>query len=150
MINNINDIIKDAVSKIPNSSYLRATDNDANISVSDIKLAGLTFALFNNLPSITPAGNYLNLLVVPIEIKFLELADQGDTTVQSDDIRSRLIPLALEVYNTISVDDRISLAEPLSLPTIQLEGNIKLYDSIMTGLTIEFDLTIENVSLCPR
>lgn len=149
MINLVNSIIKDAVALISDSEYLRATDLDANTTTADIELAGKTFAIFNNLPEITFDDDYLMIATIPVEVRFLELAEEFDNTSQSDDIRSRLIPVALSVYNSINTDNRISLAEPSSSPNIVLEGNVKLYDSIVTGVTLEFEMNLNNTNQCP-
>ena len=144
----VSDIIETAVDTVPNSVYLRATDLETNTSVADIELAGKTFCVFNNLPTITTNLQGGQLSTYPIEIQLLELANQDDNTVQSDDIRERLIPIAQKVFNTVASDSRVSLIEFASSYDMTLEGNVKLYDTVMTGLTITFDIYIDNLNTC--
>tara|TARA_R110000751_G_scaffold131994_4_gene234409 strand:+ start:4659 stop:5105 length:447 start_codon:yes stop_codon:yes gene_type:complete len=145
----INDILKDACALIPNSVYLRATSTEANTSVADIDLAGKTFCLYNNLSSVV--YNVGNSVVSshPVEIKFLELADFDDDTEQGDVIRERLLEVAKSIFFTISIDDRVSKAEITESFEINMEDNVKLYDTIMTGVSLEFDIFIDGSQLCP-
>ena len=146
----VSDIIQDAVATVPNSVYLRATDLETNTSVADIELAGKTFCVFNNLPTITTDLQGGQLSTYPVEIQFLELGSQDDNTVQSDDIRDRLIPIAQKVFNVISNDSRVSLVQFAETYEMELEGNVKLYDTVMTGLTLSFDMFIDNFNTCPQ
>ena len=144
----VSDIIQDAIATVPDSVFLRATDLETNTSVADIELAGKTFAVFNNLPTITTDIQAGQISTYPVEIQFLELAEQDDNTVQSDDIRERLIPIAQSVFNTIAQDSRVSLIEFADTYDMELDGNVKLYDTVMTGLTLSFDIFIDNFNTC--
>ena len=145
----VSDIIEDAAANIPNSQYLRATDEDANTSVADISIAGSTFIIFNNLPTISTSVLGQQLSTYPVEIQLLELAEMDDNTVDGDEIRSRLIVVAQRLFNWISIDSRLSLSEVTEDYEMELNGNVKLYDTVMTGVTLSFDMYIDNFNVCP-
>ena len=142
MILLINEMIETAAAAIPNSVYMRATDNTANTDVSNVDLAGKTFVVFNNLPRIGYDSTVGLLARVPVQIRFLELADFGDNTDQGDDIRDRMITAAQALFNSVmknSNQARIRYADEM---TIDLADNVKLYDTILTGVILEFDIYI--------
>lgn len=147
----ISDIIKDAADLIPNSVYNRASDIENNTDVADIKLAGKTFISFNNLPTISTSVSEISnnsIATYPVEIQFLELAEFDDITLDGDDIRERLIPIAKKLFHTVSNDDRASLVEFADGYEMELNGNVKLYDTIMTGLTLSFVVYLDNTNQC--
>ena len=144
----VTDIIRDAVNKISDSYFLRATDIDKNIEVADIDFEGLTLFVFNNLPTITNSVNSGVISRYPVQIQILEVAEDDDNTEQSDEIRTRLIPIATTLFSTILNDPRHSLAEYASDYDIDLEGTVKITDSTFTGVMLEFDLFIDVTKLC--
>ena len=97
---------------------------------------------FNNLPRIGYDSTVGLLARVPVQIRFLELADFGDNTDQGDDIRDRMITAAQALFNSVmknSNQARIRYADEM---TIDLADNVKLYDTILTGVILEFDIYI--------
>ena len=78
----------------------------------------------------------------------MELAEFDDITLDGDDIRERLIPIAKKLFHTVSNDDRVSLVEFADGYEMELNGNVKLYDTIMTGLTLSFVVYLDNTNQC--
>ena len=144
----VTDIIRDAVAKFDDSHFLRATDMDANISVAEIDLEGKILFIFNNLPTISNTAGSGVMSAYPIQIQILELADEDDNTEQGDDIRGNLIPIADTLFSTLQKDPRHSLAEYAENYDIDLQGEVKIYDGIFTGVMLEFDLFINVTKLC--
>ena len=144
----VTDIIRDAVALIPDSVFLRATEMDANISVSEIELEGKILCVFNNLPTISNTAGSGVMSSYPIQIQILEIAEEDDNTDQGDDIRGNLIPIANTLFSTIQQDPRHSLAEYAETYDIDLQGEVKIYDGIFTGVMLEFDIFIDVTKLC--
>ena len=144
----VTDIIRDAVAKIDDSYFLRATDIDKNIEVAELDLEGLTLFVFNNLPTITNSVKMGIVSSYPVQIQILQVAEFDDNTEDSDIIRTNLIPVATTLFNTIIGDVRHSLGQYAENYEIDLEGEVKITDSTFTGVMLEFDLFIDVTKLC--
>lgn len=143
----VSDIIESAVAQIPNSKYLRATDIDANIEVSEIELGTDVWCIFTNLAPITVlAGGQVH--GYECEIKLLKKSDFDDNTAQGEVIRNELIPIATTLRNKIQADSRHSYAEYDEDYTIDPADQVKIYDSIMTGVMLSFTIYIDNNIVC--
>lgn len=139
----VSDIISDAVATVADSVYLRATDLDANTSISEIELEGKNFCLYNNLPTMTSLGEVSVTYEIPVEISVLKLADNGDTTLDGDTIRESLIPVAEQIFDRVVRNPTLSNLVVTDDYSISFEDQVEIYDSIMTGLKLSFNIHID-------
>ena len=144
----VTDIIRDSVAKIEDSVFMRATEMDANVSVSEIELEGKILFIFNNLPTISNTAGSGVMSAYPVQIQILKLADEDDNTEQGDEIRAGLIPIANTLFSTLQLDPRHSLAQYAETYDTDLQGEVKIYDGLFTGVMLEFDLFIDVTKLC--
>lgn len=139
----VSDIISDAVATVADSVYLRATDLDANTSISEIELEGKNFCLYNNLPTMTSLGDVSVTYEIPVEISVLKLADNGDTTLDGDTIRESLMPVAEQIFDRVNRNPTLSNLVVTDDYSISFEDQVEIYDSIMTGLKLSFNIHID-------
>ena len=144
----VTDIIRDAVALFDNSIFLRATEFDANIEVADVDLEGQTVFIYNNLPTVSNSALGGVVSAYPIQIQILQLGEFDDNTDQSDTIRDDLIPVATQLFNTLQADPRHSKGEYAESFDTDLQGQVKIYNTILTGVMLEFDLFINVTNLC--
>ena len=152
----ISQLIKDTMdSVVPNSQYLRATDEQANIASDQIDLQGLTFVLYNNLAEVgTESSGELSGGVTeiwPIEIRFLILADLSDNTEESDALVDDFYEYARRMYGIITQSDVLKpeLLEDESLyQIIRSDDTQKIYDKTMTGVLLTFELRFQTGVRC--
>ena len=138
----VNDIIRDAVNGLQDTYYLRATDNEANISIDWIDLSGITLCIYNNLPTINHSVTSGIIREWNVEIKVLQLADMDDDDEDGDIIRESCLNTADQIYDAIMRDSRISISGEQPDYTIDMMDNVKLYDKIMTGVELSFTLEL--------
>ena len=134
----INQIIEEAVNSIPDTYYLRATDQEANIEIDEIDLHGLSICIYNNLPSITHEVTNSIIREWPVEIKILQLADYDDNDVDGDVIRDACLRIADQLHDIIVSDLRTSQAADIENYIIDMLDQVKLYDQILTGVNLRF------------
>lgn len=139
----VSDIISDAVATVADTVYLRATDLDANTSISEIELEGKNFCLYNNLPTMKSLGEVSVTYEIPIEISVLKLADLGDTTLDGDTIRESLIPVAEQIFDRVVRNPTLSNLVITEDYELSFEDQVEMYDSIMTGLKLSFSINID-------
>ena len=139
----VSDIISDAVATVADTVYLRATDLDANTSISEIELEGKNFCLYNNLPTMTSLGEVSVTYEIPVEISVLKLADTGDTTLDGDTIRESLIPVAEQIFDRVVRNPTLSNLMITEDYNLSFEDQVEMYDSIMTGLKLSFNIHID-------
>jgi len=138
----VNSIIRDAVYSIPDTYYLRATDQEANIEMDDIDLIDITVCIYNNLPTINNVVSNGVVAEYPVEIKILQLADYDDNDVDGDVIREACMDIAYELQYTITSDNRTSQAADVDNFIVDMLDQVKLYDKILTGVELRFNLPI--------
>ena len=122
---------------ITDAVYLRATDNDANVSIDNIDLNGKTIVLFNNLPEVTynvTRSGYM-LQQFPVEIRVLRLAAIDDTTVDSDAIRDACSAVCDNIFDKITKHQTMPDAFEYSVTFL---GEVNIYDKVMTGARLSF------------
>ena len=152
----ISQLIKDTMdSVVPNSQYLRATDEQANIASDQIDLQGITFVLYNNLAEVgTESSGELSGGVTeiwPIEIRFLVLADLSDNTEESDALVDDFYEYARRMYGIITQSDVLKpeLLEDENLyQIIRSDDTQKIYDKTMTGVLLTFELRFQTGVRC--
>ena len=146
MIGTINAELKKIVESY-NAVYLRGTPSDANISLDDIELKpGQLIAIFSNLPiKQNPIGAIGTRVYreVPIQIQVLALADLDDTTEQGDAHRDKAINLCDAIYDQVIRADFISQVVPFEGYEIDTEATEKIYDKILTGVTLSFTIYLD-------
>jgi len=138
----VNSIIQDAVNSIQDTYYLRATDQEANISIDEIDLYGLTACIYNNLPTITHSVTNSIVREWPVEIKILQLADFDDDDNDGDIIRDACMQIADILHDKIVGDLRASQAADINNYIIDMLDQVKLYDQTLTGVNLRFELPI--------
>ena len=139
----VSDIISDAVATVADTVYLRATDLDANTKISEIELEGKNFCLYNNLPTMSSLGEVSVTYEIPIEISVLKLADLDDTTLDGDTIRESLIPVAEQIFDMVVRNPTLSNLMITEDYNLSFEDQVEMYDSIMTGLKLSFNIHID-------
>ena len=141
----VSSIIEAAVDQIANLIYLRATDAEANVAIDDIDLAADNVAIYNNRPSTTGTAGELSGLVQvewPVEIHVLGLAELDDDDEDADVIADPLYSIAEELFDRITNTSGQNQSE-LTFPdgySIDLGTPVKLYDKILTGVTLTFSI----------
>tara|TARA_R110000751_G_scaffold8874_6_gene34443 strand:- start:1820 stop:2269 length:450 start_codon:yes stop_codon:yes gene_type:complete len=139
----VSDIISDAVATVADTVYLRATDLDANTKIAEIELEGKNFCLYNNLPTMSSLGEVSVTYEIPIEISVLKLADIDDTTLDGDTIRESLIPVAEQIFDRVVRNPTLSNLVITEDYNLSFEDQVEMYDSIMTGLKLSFNIHID-------
>ena len=139
----VSDIISDAVATVADTVYLRATDLDANTKIAEIELEGKNFCLYNNLPTMKSGGGGGVTYEIPIEISVLKLADIDDTTLDGDTIRESLIPVAEQIFDRVVRNPTLSNLVITEDYELSFEDQVEMYDSIMTGLKLSFNIHID-------
>jgi len=142
----VSSIIEDAVATVTDSVYLRATDMDANTSVAEIALEGKVFCVFNNLPTMKATGENGFTYEVPVEISVLRLADFDDNTIDGDAIRDSVVPSAEKIFDKIARDSRISNLMVSEGYELSFEDQVEIYDSILTGVKLEFTMYLDRTA----
>ena len=139
----ISGIIEDAVNQIPDLLFLRATDAEANVAIDDIDLSADNIAIYNNRPeSSGSAGDLSGLVQVewPIEIHVIGLAELDDNDQDADIIADPLYTIAEELFDRIVNTTGQSVLTFPSSYSIDLGQPVKLYDKILTGVTLGFSV----------
>lgn len=132
-------LIRDAVESIPNTVYARATDFEANVKVQQTDLqGGLIYCVYNNLPIISYTAETNLLAQWPVVIKVLQLVDPDADTEDEDVIREAMEVIARQIYSKIGESETVTSAAPLSDPSVEFLP--KVYDDILTGVELSFDL----------
>ena len=145
----VSPIIEGIVNQIPDTKYLRDTDQDANIDVDQLDLEGLTIVIYNNLPTVShEIGTHGQLIYRrwPVELKILRLAELDDTGSDGDQLRAICLGVADQIYDRIASQPIISKIVPLNGYDIDFSRGVKVYDKIMTGLTMTFDIPIDRLN----
>jgi len=138
----VSGIIEDAVGEIPNLLFLRATDAEANVAIDDIDLSADNVAIYNNRPETSGVAGELSGLVQvewPVEIHVIGLAELDDNDQDSDIIADPLYTIAEELFDRISNNQGSELTFPEGY-SIDLGTPVKLYDKILTGVTLGFSI----------
>ena len=143
----ISGLIEDPVNQIADLLILRATDAEANVSVDDIDLSTANIAIYNNRPETSAvAGDISGLAEVewPIQIHVIGLAELDDNDADSDVIADPLYTIAEQLFdritNTAGLTPQQSLLTFADNYTIDLGQPVKLYDKILTGVTLGFSV----------
>jgi len=129
--------IETIVAGITGGVFLRATDNDANISVDNIDLEGKTLCIFNNLPVVSNQVSKSGYIVQvwPVEIRVLQLSNLDDTTAQGDAIRDACAIAADTIWDKITFDQSLPDAFEYELNYL---NEVKVYDKTLTGVRLTF------------
>ncbi len=147
----LNSLIRSAVlANVPDSTYLRATDQEANISADGLDLADQVFVLYNNRPIVEGTLGQNSGLVqeaIPVEISFLCLADFDDNDEDGDQIMDLLHGHAQVIFDRLSLNE--VLAEYVESYTIEWgDTTTKIYDKVMTGVKLSFDILTQRGVSC--
>jgi len=136
---NISEILKTAVQKLPNALFLRATDEDANIEIENISIAGRTVFIYHNLPRVTNNIQDGGLVQEnwPTEIDVLQLADFDDNTRDSDEIREACKVMSDRLMDQLKI--RTDSVTPMSGYETSFSEAVKVHDVILTGLRLRFN-----------
>jgi len=135
----LNEEIKRIATEL-NCLYFRATPEEMNVLVEDRDLQGLTLVNFANFPTVEYSletylrGDY------PLEIEVIRLAEQDDSTEDSDvhvnycrKIAERLAMKLLDVPEVLGFPDSF---------TTDTFGQVKKYDDVLTGVTLNITVTV--------
>ena len=144
----VSDILESAVAQVANSVYLRATDVQANTDVSNIVLAGKVFCVFSNLPEYDTVGEFNQTYEIPVEIQLLRLAKVDASTVHGDVIREVLRLDAETIYSSATNHEDVSLSFFTDDMSITHDEEVKLYGTVLTGLTLKFNMFIDLDKWC--
>lgn len=135
-------------SKVPDGLFMRATDADANRDVDNVDLGGKTLVIYNNLPEVThpvPVGGAISR-EWPVELRILRLANFDDNTEQGDALRDICMDAADRIFDSITDIDSFPSVEEY---TIQMLGEVKVYDKTLTGVRLSFTLhLLRNAYYC--
>ena len=142
----ISTILKDVVSALPQTVFLRLTDLDANMALDDIDMKNVTVIIYRNLPTITNTIQQGGLVTEdwPTEILVLQLAEIDDNTGDSDTIRHRCKDIADRLMDQLKT--RQDSTEPIEAYDIVFTGIEKIHDKIVTGLMLTFDWKIDRTN----
>ena len=137
----MNEILKAIVNSIPGCWYLRATDQDANITVDDLDLSVKIICIYNNLPSVPNVASQGRFVYRewPVEIKILSLSDFDATTEEADQIREALLPIADAIFDKLPDFDNVP---PVDGYGVDFVSEVKIYDKILTGLNLSFTFNV--------
>ena len=129
--------IETIVAGITGAVFMRATDNDANISIDNVDLEGKTVCIFNNLPLVSNQVSKSGHIVEewPVEIRVLQLSNLDDTTAQGDSIRDACAIAANTIWDKISFDQSLPDAFEYELNYL---NEVKVYDKTLTGVRLAF------------
>ncbi len=145
----VSPVIETAAGLVPDSIYLRATDTQANIEVDELDLVDKVAILYNNLPTVKHAASAGGVVRRwPVEVKILKLAQVDDDDTNGDTIRGELLPYADLIFDAILKDSRVSLADVPTSYDIDFLDVVRIYDNVMTGLTIKFNISIQRANFC--
>lgn len=128
--------------------FLRATDADANMSLDDFDMTGKTVVIFNNLPTVpnTQGTSTLSEQDWPIDIRVLQLANLDDTTVDGDKIRDECAEVAYKIFDRLGT--QFTIDTPIDSHTVDFLDQVSLYDKILTGCKLTFNMKMYRTSLC--
>ena len=141
-LNEISALLSAICYEIPNAMYLRATDTDANTTLDNVNISGRYVVLFNNLPEVNVSVSQSGYMTksTPIGIKVLRLAGLDDTTIESDTIRDSCEDVANMIFDKIRIYQELP---DVFEYTVSLLNEVKLYDKILTGVSMSFVLNTE-------
>ena len=143
---NISTILRETIQKLPNASYLRATDDDANIEIEKIDIKGKTIFIYRNLPTVTnpiQAGGLVQANY-PTEIDVLQLADLDDNTKNGDDIRASCKDMADRLMDHLKI--RTDSVTPIPSYQIVFSESVQVKDSLLTGCVLRFNWIFDRTS----
>ena len=143
---NISTILKETIRKLPNASYLRATDDDANVEIEKIDIKGKTIFIYRNLPTVTnpiQAGGLVQSNY-PTEIDVLQLADLDDNTKDGDDIRASCKTMADRLMDHLKI--RTDSVTPIPSYQIVFTESVQVKDSLLTGCVLRFNWIFDRTS----
>ncbi len=146
----VSQLIEAAVGQIANLIFLRATDAEANVEVDDIDLSVDNVAIYNNRPDITAATSDESGQVEvehPIEILVVGLAEFDDNDVDADVISDPLYSIAEELFDRVSGGQGSVLTFSDGY-AIDLGSAVKLYDKVLTGVTLSFSIYYSRAIKC--
>lgn len=151
-LSDISEALKVIVSNIPNAVFMRATSEEANKDVDDVDLLGKTIVIFNNLPTVPnqiSQSGYVSR-TWPIDLQILQLGDVDETTLAGDNIRDNCHEIADKIYDALNTQFEDQWPESISDYTIDFVNQMKLYDKILTGCLMSFQINLpRTVYLCP-
>lgn len=143
---NISTILKETIQKLPNASYLRATDDDANVEIENIDIKGKTIFIYRNLPTVTnpiQAGGMVQSNY-PTEIDVLQLADNDDNTKDGDDIRASCKDMADRLMDHLKI--RTDSVTPIPSYQIVFSESVQVKDTLLTGCVLRFNWIFDRTS----
>lgn len=135
----LTQILKEAVQKLPDSVFLRATDSDANISIDEIDLRNRTVFIYHNLPRVVSTVQRGGLVQEnwPTEIDVLQLAEFDDTTIDGDVLRNNCKILADSLMDQLKI--RNDSVTPLANYENSFSEAVQVHDKILTGVRLRFN-----------
>ena len=136
---NISTILKTAIQKLPNSAYMRATDDDANVQIDDIDIKGKTIFIYRNLPTVANTIQEGGLVqgTYPTEIDVLQLADYDDNTLDGDTIRASCKDMADRLMDQLKV--RTDSVTPIPAYQVVFSESVQVKDALLTGCILRFN-----------
>lgn len=142
----LTSLIESIVKRLPDSTFMRATDNDANIDLDSIDLAGQTIFIFNNLPeiSIVPMAGGMLTEQWPVEIDILRLAELDDNTSDGDELRDSCLQLSKRFINKWIKEETNNV--PVEDFEFSFAETVKIYDKILTGGRLVFTVNLDQLS----
>ena len=143
---NISTILKETVQKLPNASYMRATDDDANIEIENIDIKGKTVFIYRNLPTVTNSiqkGGHIQSNY-PTEIDVLQLADFDDNTLDGDEIRASCKDMADKLMDHLKI--RTDSVTPIPAYQVVFSESVQVKDTLLTGCVLRFNWIFDRTS----
>lgn len=142
----ISTILKGTIQKLPNASYLRATDDDANVEIEKIDIKGKTIFIYRNLPTVTNSIQAGGLVQsnYPTEIDVLQLADLDDNTKNGDDIRASCKAMADRLMDRLKI--RTDSVTPIPSYQIVFSESVQVKDALLTGCILRFNWIFDRTS----
>ena len=136
---NISTILKETIQKLPNTSYLRATDADANVIIETINVKGKTVFIYNNLPTITNPIQQGGLVQkhFPTDIHVVQLGDHDDNTVNGDAIRHECVNMADRLMDHLKI--RTDSVTPIGTYQTISSESVLIMDVLFTGIVLRFN-----------
>lgn len=141
----IGKLIQDTAAQIPDSTYFRATDYNANTELHHANVEGKTVIIWNNLPVINyPVDGFVINKEYPITIRFLQLSDSDANTADEDVIREAMALVAESYLRLLLQADEINKAV---LPAVvNITYLPQVYDAMLTG--VELSLSLQMNPIC--
>ena len=142
-ITEVSAALQGIVSDIPNTYFMRATSQDANIELDQISLRQKTVVIFNNLPTINNtigAGGYVSQ-EFPIELQVLKLDQVDEKTDGSDMIRDTCSIVANTIFDRLNGVFTNQLT-PIENYELNYLGEAKIYDDVFTGVRLRFTILL--------